>query len=58
MTWDEIERTIARGSVTEAEVRELWGALFLTRAETAALLEHVKQHARHGLVYRHLFPDQ
>jgi integrase len=55
MTWGEVERTIARGGVTEAEERELWGSLFLTRVETAMLLDHVKQNARHTLVHPMFF---
>ena len=50
-TWDEIERKIKRGGMSENEVAELWGCLFLREQEVANLLEHVKKHAAHEFVY-------
>ncbi len=50
-TWKEIERQIARGGLGEAEQQALWECLFLTRAETAELLEYVRAHAAHGWIY-------
>ncbi len=37
----EIERQIARGGLSDAEVRQLWDSLFLTRPEIEQLLKHV-----------------
>jgi integrase len=37
----EIERQIARGGPSDAEVRQLWDSLFLTRPEIEQLLQHV-----------------
>ena len=44
-TLAEIERQIARGGLTEAEQRQLWDCLFLTRSEIELLLEHVRAHS-------------
>ncbi len=37
----EIERQIARGGLSDAEIRQLWDSLFLTRPEIDQLLQHV-----------------
>lgn len=50
-TWEEIERRIARGGLTEAEKAELWECLFLTLPEIEELLEFVGQHARQPFIY-------
>lgn len=42
-TWDEIEKTIARGGLTEKEKRELWDCLFLSREQVAELLEFTRE---------------
>jgi integrase len=42
MTWEQIERKIARGKLTEEEQEELWDALFLTMPEIEELLADVK----------------
>jgi hypothetical protein len=46
-TWQEIERKIARGGLTKAEVAALWDCLFLTLPEVEELLGFVKQSGRH-----------
>jgi hypothetical protein len=38
----EIERQIARGGLSERQIRELWHSLFLDRAEIDELLAHVR----------------
>jgi integrase len=38
----EIDRQIARGGLSDAERRELWDSLFLTRPEIELLLQHVR----------------
>ena len=50
-TWDEIERRIARGRLTDADKGELWASLFLDNDQTLELLEHVKKTAKHEFVY-------
>jgi integrase len=47
----EIERQLARGGLTEAEVRALWDSLFLTLPEIDDFLRHVEANARHGFLY-------
>ena len=37
----EIERQIARGGLSDVEVRQLWDSLYLTRPEIEQLLQHV-----------------
>jgi integrase len=41
-TWEEIERNIARGGLTKAEIREQWESLFLDRTQVAEVLEFVQ----------------
>ncbi len=50
-TWQEIERQIKAGGVSNAAQRELWDCLFLLLPEIAELLAHVQQHAHHGFLY-------
>jgi len=50
-TWEEIERKIARGGLTEAERAELWDCLFLTLPEIEELLDYVKLTARQPFLY-------
>ena len=50
-TWKEIERKIALGGLTEAQQRDLWDCLFLTREETNELLDHVLEAARQPFIY-------
>lgn len=51
MTWDEIERTIARGGLDGTEAKRLWDCLFLTTEQIAELLNDVRTHARRPVVY-------
>ncbi|MCY2993347.1 MAG: site-specific integrase [Planctomycetota bacterium] len=50
-TWEEIERKIARGGLTDTEKAELWDCLFLTLSEIDELLDFVRQHARQPFIY-------
>ena len=50
-TWDEINRKISRGGLTDEQIADLWECLFLNTSEIAELLAHVKQNARHGFIY-------
>jgi integrase len=50
-TREEIERHLAAGSPTSAEVDALWEALYLRPPEIAELLGHVREHARHAWIY-------
>jgi integrase len=50
-TREEIERQIARGGLTEAEVHALWDCLFLTLPEIQEFLRFVEANARHTFLY-------
>ena len=47
----EIERIIARGGLDQAEVDELWEALYLTIPEVHEVLEFARTHARYPFIY-------
>ena len=49
-TWDEIEAIVARGGLTDAEVRDLWDGVFLDEGQVLGLVEHVRSRDRHGFV--------
>jgi integrase len=50
MTWEEIERRIARGGLTPEQAKELWQFLFLDEKQVAELLEHVRTAAAHPFI--------
>jgi integrase len=50
-TWNQIERRIKAGGLSDAEKRTLWDCLYLQSAETADLLAHVKARAAQPWVY-------
>lgn len=50
-TWEEIEKQIKRGNLTEKEQEALWECLFLTLQETCDLLQHVKENAQQSFLY-------
>jgi integrase len=50
-TWAEIERKLSRGGLSDAEVRELWDSLFLSRPEIEEFLRFVAANARHDFIY-------
>ena len=47
----DIERQIARGGLSAAEIRQLWDSLFLTRPEIEQLLQHVRACAAQPFLY-------
>lgn len=51
LTWSEIEATVARGGLSEAEQDALWASLFLDAGQVAAVLDHVERSARFPFVY-------
>ncbi len=51
MTMTEIQSTIERGNISEAEERLFWESLFLSKAETSELLAHVKENAKYRFIY-------
>ena len=50
-TWEEIERTINRGSLTEDEQAELWESLFLTLPNVTEVLAYVRDHRARPYVH-------
>jgi len=50
-TWEEIERRIKAGGLTEEQQGELWDALYLTLPEIEKILAHVKKKASQPWVY-------
>lgn len=50
-TFDEIERQVKAGGMTEAQADELWACLYLRPAEIAGLLAHIRANARHAWIY-------
>ena len=50
-TYEDIEKQIARGNLSEKEQDALWDCLFLNIAETAELLTHVKAAAQQPFLY-------
>src|SRR5262249_1050600 len=50
-TWAEIERRIALGGLTKAQIEESWNCLFLQLSEIDSLLQYVKEHAQQPWVY-------
>ncbi|MBS0264932.1 MAG: tyrosine-type recombinase/integrase [Planctomycetes bacterium] len=51
MTRKEIERLVAVGGLTEAEIADLWHSLYLTVDEVSAFLKHIKQHSLQSFLY-------
>lgn len=50
-TWEEIERTIARGGLSEAEEKALWDCLYLTLPQVQEFLAFAEANARHGFLF-------
>lgn len=50
-TWEEIERTIARGGLSEVEVKALWDCLYLTLPQVQEFLTFAEANARHGFLF-------
>ena len=51
MTREEIERRIAAGNLTKAEINDLYDSMFLTTTELSQLLEHVKANVGQPFLY-------
>ncbi len=51
MTWDDIDRIIGRGGLSEDETDELWSCLFLGCDEIGELLQAVRDRARAPFIY-------
>jgi len=50
-TKSEVERSIAAGGLTPAQIKELWESLYLQSHEMAGLLAHVSDHATYPWIY-------
>ena len=50
-TWAQIERRIARGGLTDDEIKLQWRSLFLDGSQVVELLKHVKDNALHEFIY-------
>ena len=50
-TWDEIERKVVRGGLTDDQLAELWECLFLDTSQIHDLLQHVRLNARHQFIH-------
>ena len=50
-TFEEIERRIARGKLTQAQQEDLWDCLFFTTEESSRVLDHIKANALHPFIY-------
>lgn len=50
-TWEEIERQIARGGLSEAEQQDFWDCLFLTVSQVQEVLAHVRAQNLQPFVY-------
>lgn len=50
-TWAEIEKRISRGGLSQQEQDALWECLYLTHDQIDAVLEHVRETARHPFIY-------
>ena len=49
-TWEEIERRIKRGDLSEEEIEELWRGLYLDQTQVTDLLTHVGANPRHEFI--------
>lgn len=56
MAWEEIQRRIGRGGLSDGEVGELWEALFLRESEIGELLKTVRAKARALPRFRFIYP--
>ena len=50
-TWEQIQRKIKRGGLTEEEIKELWEGLYLDQGQVCGLLIHVEKQAAHSFIY-------
>jgi integrase len=50
-TWEQIERQVQRGGLSEADKKDLWSNLFLALPQVQELLEHARTHAHRPYAY-------
>lgn len=50
-TWEEIERKVARGGLSEAEQKALWDCLYLMLPQVDEFLNFAKANANHDFLY-------
>ena len=50
-TWKQIESRVARGGLTEFQIKELWDSLFLDVAQVEEALKYAKENARQNVIY-------
>ncbi len=50
-TWNEIEKTIKRGGLSDAKREALWNCLFVREKEIMQLLRYVEETAEHRFIY-------
>ncbi len=53
-TWEEIERKIARGGLSQHEQEEMWECLFLDLDQVKDVLNYVRDHAQERWIYHAL----
>ena len=51
MTWEEIDRIVARGGLTQKEERDHWGALYLTQNEVHDSLLYAREQAQRPFIH-------
>ena len=49
--WDQIERQINRGGLTEGQMQELWEGLYLDQSQVCELISHVETQAAHSFIH-------
>lgn len=55
MSWQEIERTVARNGMKSDAVKQLWESLYLNRQEVQEVLDYIDRHAKHRFIYPLVF---
>ena len=50
-TWEQIERIIGRGGLTDDALKTLWEGLYLDQDQVSELLEYVNEQAFHRFIY-------
>lgn len=48
-SWEQIERRIECGGLTDAQIKELWDSLYLNVDQIREALKHVQDNAQHGV---------
>lgn len=50
-SWDQIDRRIERGGLTDAQIKELWDSLYLNVEQIREALKHVQDIAQHEFIF-------